>query len=488
MEAHPNTSHTNLFALLRTWLHPLQGDLPELYVVGGAVRDSCLGRPFRDVDLACFEPDIFSARLAAIHGAVRVPFLKHAETPCYRVVKPGFPDDYLDVAGLPQDTPRSKALQVDLQRRDFTINAMAYAVAQDGSGGEIIDPFGGRQDLVRKQIRLVSAWGFQDDPARLFRAVRFATGLDFEIQAGTLELMRRDAHLASLPASERIIVELGLTMETGRGLWAVRLLDDTGALSAILPECDAMHGCVQNGYHHLDVWEHSLLVLETVEQIIADPAPWLGKAADRFLELLQQENNMATLKLAALLHDVGKPKARFWNQETERYAFHRHQQIGAEMIVRIANRLKMRRFDANQLQLLVSEHMRPFELSTEGVKHSTLMRWIRRMRSDLLLCLCLAHADNQATRGPEASEKKREALRRWIRNLAESFVDELEEKCGREPMVRGQDLLDMGIPTGPDIGQVLRRIEEARDDNLVTTREQALRMASDLVGELKSRY
>ncbi len=483
MEPRTVSDHTNPFDILRTWLQPLQGHLPELYVVGGAVRDYLIKRPFKDIDLACFEPETLSARLVEAHGAVLVPFLKRPESPCYRVVRPGFPEDFLDVAGLPLDCPPSEALLTDLQRRDFTINAMALGIAQDGCMGERIDPFGGEEDLSGRRIRLVNHWGFQDDPVRLLRAVRFAADLDFNIDSDTLDLMRRDAHLASLPASERIMMELGLAMETPRALWAVRMLDQAGVLSAILPECDAMHGCEQNGYHHLDVWEHSLLVLETLEHILERPEPWLGKAAGRLQELLEQENTLGTLKLAALLHDVGKPKSRFWNAEIQRFAFHRHQQIGAEMACRISQRLKMRRTDANLLQLLVAEHMHVFELSRPEVKHSTLMRWIRRMRRDLLPCLCLALADNEATRGPLASDETRRELRNWIKNLAESFVEKLEQQSSRAPIVRGQDLLELGVPTGPRIGKLIRRIEEARDDNLVRTREQALELAKDLLRE-----
>ncbi len=481
MEPRTASDHTNPFDILRTWLQPLQERLPELYVVGGAVRDCLIKRPFKDIDLACFEPEALSARLAEAHGAVLVPFLKRPESPCYRVVKPGFPDDFLDVASLPQDCPHSEALHNDLRRRDFTINAMALGVTQDGGMGPRIDPFGGEQDVSGKRIRLVNQWGFQDDPVRLLRAVRFAADLNFSIAPDTLELMRRDAHLASLPASERIMMELGLTLETPRGLWSVRLLDQVGVLSAILPECDAMHDCEQNGYHHLDVWEHSLLVLETLEQIIAAPEPWLGTAAGRLQELLDRENSLATLKLAALLHDVGKPKSKFWNAETQRFAFHRHQQIGADMACRIAQRLKMRRSDANQLQLLVAEHMHVFELSSPEVKNSTLMRWIRRMRGDLLPCLCLALADNEAARGPLASDAVRLEFNDWVKKLAESFVENLEQQSIREPIVRGQDLLALGVPTGPRIGKLIKRIEEARDDNLVRTREQALELAKDLL-------
>lgn len=188
---------------LKDWLDALEGETPELYLVGGAVRDRLLGRPAGDMDLMCRDAEGLAQRLAKSRNGVVVPFEKKPGEPCYRVVDRDDPGNHLDIAEM-----RGENLLADLGHRDFTINAMAMAVTAGGISPDIVDPFQGARDIEGRLIRMTGPDVFVQDPLRMLRAFRFAAELGFDIEPETLKVMKAQAQRVTGSASERILSEL----------------------------------------------------------------------------------------------------------------------------------------------------------------------------------------------------------------------------------------------------------------------------------------
>ena len=293
----------------------------QLCIVGGAVRDELLKRPHADWDLATdLMPEEVMRRakhsgLRALptglqHGTVTVmvdhqPF----EITTYRS-----DGDYLD-GRRPESVRLGVSLEEDLARRDFTVNAMALPLFDEGEGGELIDPFGGRKDLDAGLLRAVGdpLHRFAEDGLRPLRACRFASQLGFTIEAATLAAIPERLEISKKVAVERVMTELTKLLCGDHPKLGLQALADTGLLDLWLPELRAMIGCGQNRHHRLPVWEHTLEVVAFAQ---ASPAQ----------------------RWAALLHDVGKPSTR--SDENGAVHFYGHEEVSLRMVELILSRLR----------------------------------------------------------------------------------------------------------------------------------------------------
>jgi tRNA nucleotidyltransferase/poly(A) polymerase len=471
-------STTDATTRLRRWLAPLGIDLPPLFMVGGAVRDYLLGRPYKDLDLICPAPEVLARRLGRIHRAAVVPFLKKVDAFCLRVVFRADPEDFLDLSPITGGT-----VEGDLARRDVTVNAMALPVLPGNGFGPLIDPLGGRRDLAARVIRACGPDAFRDDPVRILRAVRIAAQLGFVVEPATLDLARKGAAALAAVAVERIVKELFDLLAQPASARHIRTLDDLGALEAFLPEIRPLKGCGQNAYHHLDVWGHSLAALEQLEALLADPVAHFGAAADAVLELLAARRRLPVLKLACLLHDLGKPACRREVVDEKRVHFHGHADSGAALAEASARRLKLPARDRERLVLLVARHMQAGDWSKPGVRPGTLIKWSRRLGDDTVLLILLSMADTLAKRGPAADPGERRRRLQWGRETLEAYFDTVVPALGAAPLITGDDLLALGLAPGPRIGEILARVTAARDAGQVTTRREALEMARKAAGQ-----
>ncbi len=469
---------TDATSRLGRWLAPLGADLPPLFLVGGAVRDYRLGRPYKDLDLICPAPEALARRLGRIHHAAVVPFLKKVDAPCHRVVSRADPEDFLDLSPI-----AGGSVEGDLARRDFTVNAMALPVLPENGFGPLIDPLGGRRDLAARVIRACGPNAFRDDPVRILRAVRIAAELGFAVAAATLDLARKGAAALAAVAVERIVKELFDLLAQPASARHIRTLDDLGALDVILPEIGPLKGCGQNAYHHLDVWGHSLAALDQLEGLLAAPAACFGAAAGGVLNLLSPPHRLPVLKLSCLLHDIGKPACRREVTEGRRVQFHGHEKIGAGLTETVARRLKLSARDRERLVLLVSRHMQAADWSRPEVRPETLMKWSRRLGDDMVLLILLCMADTLAKRGPAANPGERRRRLQWGRETLEAYFDTVVPALGAAPLITGDDLLALGLAPGPRIGEILARVTAARDAGQVTTRREALEMARKAAGQ-----
>lgn len=462
-------------ATLHNWLKHLRDPLPRLYLVGGAVRDHLLSRPAVDIDLMCDGPETVARDLAKARDAAMVPFLKKADAPCYRVVDRKGAGNHIDFVPV-----QGGSIDADLSRRDFTINAMAMRVHPSGELGDLIDPFGGRRDLENRTIRIAGPDTLPADPLRIFRAVRFAVQLRFAIHDRTLAAMASAAGGLKSIAGERIRDELAKTLAcSGCGPY-IRILDDQGILKAVFPEIGPMKGCTQNDHHHLDVWGHSLAVLENCDEILADLWGIFGEAAGEVDGYLNRNRRGSLLKLAALFHDCGKPDARQVDEGSGRITFHGHDQSGAERVEGICDRLKLSGRDRAFVRAMVSHHMHALFLSRPDVRQKTLLRWFRRLGEEMIPLIILSVADVRATLGRASRSSDRKRHETWAAANVGEYYSRIQPAFSRKPLIDGNDLIAMGISPGPEIGRILKTVRETQDTGQIRDRDQALAMAEKL--------
>ncbi len=462
---------------LKQWLLPLKDFQKPLYLVGGAVRDCKMNRPVTDMDLICQDAKQVAEKLAAEKDVAIVRFLKNPDVPCYRIVNRSDTDDHIDISEL-----RDDRIEVNLARRDFTINAMAIPVLPGGLSGDIIDPFNGISDIHQKRIRVTGPTVFTDDPLRMLRAIRFCAELGFTLSKETDFLIRRHAPLISKIPGERIWAELRRILQHEDSSTFIRLMDELTLLSAVFPEIEAMKDCPQNAHHHLDVWPHSLAVLADCEKIINDPGQRFGQSVELIKTHLAKNDRTALLKLTALLHDVGKPSTRGLNAATGRITFYGHDKTGADMVADISRRLRLSKTEQKYLVSLVAEHLHILSLAMPSVKTSTRMRLFRKLEADAISLIIHGAADVLATKGPQSSQAYRTAYLDWARTTLAAFDNTIRPRLSPDSVpIHGNDLISLGMSPGPDMGGILIKIRQAWDDGEINDHADALDLAGKLI-------
>jgi poly(A) polymerase len=449
----------------------------EVYLVGGTVRELALGRAAQDLDLAVSGQTLDLARdLAGALGGTFV-LLDEAERTA-RVVWQG---EILDLAEF-----RAPTLEGDLAGRDFTLNALAVSLqAILGQGAlELIDPGGGLEDLAQGRLRMVAEKNFHDDPLRLLRAYRFAATHGFQVTAETAAAIRRAAPEFSRVAAERVHHELFLLLAAPAAAPVLGEMEAAGLLGQVFPELEDMKGVEQNGYHHLDVYGHSLATVAAMEEVLAAPAAYFGEMAAAVSLYAQQSPKAALLKLAALFHDAGKPRVQARRSQPDRYTFYYHEKVGLEIFSRVASRLRCSQAEVKTVTLLIQTHMRPFLLlpafRERELSFRALGRLVRAARAELPGLFALAMADSLAGQGP-LKPADSEAVLADLADAAYHFLKERLEPQERQPrLLSGHDLIRLGLTPGPQFRQMLTAIEEAQWEGMVKTREEALEMVQRL--------
>jgi poly(A) polymerase len=397
--------------------------VPDGYLVGGAVRDVLLKRDVSDFDWLVAEPEQIAREVAdSLGGSV---FALDEGRGFWRVVIGTVTRDYLRL-----DTD----LESNLRERDFTINATA---AQPD--GTVIDPLNGQADLKAKTLRMVSQKNMYADPLRSLRAVRFAAVLGFKLEPETLQTCK-DVTAAqfkaevALPAWERIAEELDKIIFAERAAYGFKLLAQLGMLELYLPEIAMMQGVEQGGFHHLDVFDHSLEALHQLVQGFPE--------------------SEAALRWATLLHDVGKPSTKIYDDTQRYYHFYGHDKQGANIAKTILERLKCSNQIIEKTCGLISYHMLPLPKSDKEAR-----RFVHRRRALLPDLLKLMIADREAARGRLSSEASRQAYRLALARV----LGILEEPPATPPLMTGRDVMTLlGISEGPRVGEAVRFIQEAQ--------------------------
>ena len=476
-----------------------------VFLVGGYLRDSLLGRAGGDLDVAVScNPQALAQRLAQELGGTYVPL--SPQRAVARIVLPATPglpvllghagvdeamDDginnplVIDVEGF------SSTIEEDLARRDFTVNAMALPLADWTSGQwreRVIDPHNGIQDLAVKRVRVVSSSVFRDDPGRLLRAVRLAAQLGFRLESDTASLIRAEADQINQVSGERVRDELLAILAGDGARGQLEALDRLDLLCRVIPELALTKGVDQPKYHYWDVWGHLLHSVETAELVtkghqnsgIYTLAPWTPALAEHFSEKVSNGHTRRTiLKLTALLHDIAKPQTKAID-ETGRTRFLGHSELGAEMVAYRLTELRLSARGIAMASKMVEQHLRPGNMrqGTECPTRRAIYRYFRELGEVAIDTLYLALADYLAAKGPELMPDQWGEHARIIAHILESGTrQEVSEKTQR--LVTGHDLMqELGLEPGPQVGLLLEKINEARAAGEVNTREEALALAA----------
>ena len=463
------------------------------YLVGGFIRDSFLEKKTRDIDIAVVGDALEVARGMADSLNGKYVLLDESAGVARVVLSTDGEDTsrhwYLDFSTVRGD------IEADLERRDFTIDAMAVDLndLESDDPAALIDPFGGAQDLKKHSLRAVRPNIFKDDPVRLVRAVRLAAEYGFAIEARTEASLVEDGGLIRRVAGERVREELCRTLAVRNAASFLGYLDRLGLLTAIISELEAMKGIDQPREHYWDVFQHSVQTVAALEGML-DPsreeevlslAPRLRSHAPQLnQEIAGGITRAVLLKLAALLHDVAKPKTKFLEPDG-RARFYGHTKEGAVMAGEIMQRLRFGNKETRMVEKMIEAHLRLWQMGgDEGTPtRRAIYRFFRDTGAVSIEIMFLTLADFLATQGPEL------VLSDWRKHcsLVEYVLQQRDEDIAviaPPRLVDGRDLMAVfGLRPGPKIGELLEAVREAQGAGEIASREQALDLVRQRLGE-----
>ena len=440
----------------------------ECYLIGGYVRDLLLQRPSKDIDVVVVGSGIDMAKAVAqkLGKNTHVSIFK-----TYGTAQVKNRQYELEFVGARRESYQQESrnpivedgtLEEDQNRRDFTINALAICLNK-ARFGELIDPFGGISDLEQKILRtpLNPDITFSDDPLRMLRAIRFATQLDFRIADDTLEAITRNSQRITIITKERVLDELNKIMAAPKPSIGFRLLDKCELLPLVFPEMAALKGVEKRGSRaHKDNFDHTLKVLDN----------------------LASKSDDLWLRWSALLHDIGKPATKLWDDQ-QGWTFRNHNFVGSKMVPSIFKRLKLPLGDPMKfVQKMVLLHMRPIVLSESEVTDSAVRRLLFEAGDDIDALMTLCESD--------ITSNNMEKVKRFSQNfqLVRVKLKEIEEKDrvrNFQPPINGEEIMSLfGLEPCGVIGELKVQIKDAILDGVIPNEHDAaydllLKLAAD---------
>ena len=442
----------------------------ECYVIGGYVRDLILKRPSKDIDIVVVGSGIAMAKAVA-RELGKGTSLSVFQTFGTAQVKNKEKEIEIEFVGARKESYNKDSrnpivengtLEDDQNRRDFTVNALAIRL-NEIAFGEVIDPFDGLEDMRDMILRtpLDPDITFSDDPLRMLRAIRFATQLQFDIDDETFDAIIRNRKRIEIITQERIIDEINKIMLSKQPSIGFRLLEASGLLEIIIPEIDQLKGVdKRNGITHKDIFLHTLRVLDTVAE----------KSDDLWL------------RWSALLHDIGKPQSKQWDEESG-WTFRNHNWFGQKIVPTLFKRLKLPQGENMRfVQKMVDLHMRPIALSEEIVTDSAVRRLLFDAGDDIDSLMLLCESD--------ITSNNKEKVKQFLDNfeLVRKKLIEVEEKDrirNFQPPVDGHEIMHIfNIKPCSIIGEMKEIIKNAiLDGEIGNNHEEALQLLYKLAEE-----
>ena len=429
----------------------------ECYTVGGFVRDLVLDVPSHDVDIMVIGDGLAFAR--TLGTALKVPdIVEYGE---FGTALVPYGEFIIEVASARSETYESDSrnprivytdLKGDLSRRDFTVNAMALNLSPDHFG-ELVDEYGGIQDLQDKILRtpLDPVKTFDDDPLRMMRAARFSAQLEFKLVPEAMEAMQSRAERISIVSQERVTDEIVKTLKARIPSLGFYVMQKAGLLPLVFPEIAVLGGVEdRDGQRHKDVFHHTLKVVDNA-----------AKRTDKM-----------EVRFAALVHDIGKPATKKFIDGTG-WSYHGHEELGRKMLNVIGKRMRLSRKLTAYLKRMTRLHLRPIALAQEQVSDSGIRRLIVEAGELLEDLMILVRAD--------VTSKDHRRVKRYYGNF-DRVMDRIEEVVEKDAMrafqspLRGDEIIELlGVPPGPLIGQIKSAIEEAILDGEIPNEHDAAR-------------
>ncbi|MBR2525718.1 CCA tRNA nucleotidyltransferase [bacterium] len=446
----------------------------RVLLVGGVIRDFCLGKNNFDKDIIVIDKDaeIFAHDLAENLDATFITL--DEENKIYRIVLKD-KVNFIDITN-----PIENDLQKDLARRDLRMNAIAF----DLSDNKFIDIFDGFKDLENSIINIISEQNLIDDPLRLLRIFRFQATTGFDINEDLKEIVKKHHKLINNPAKERVQYELMKLFDGDYTVKALLNLDESGLLCEILPIYNDVKKVPPNSHHHLPLIGHSV---ETVRQI-ENFYKISNKDVKTHLDKIDFGGfrRLAHLKLAGFMHDIGKFSCWTIEEDTGRHRFIKHEYIGAEMCPKILRSLKFSKKQIEYITDMIKHHIYPSHvISTEGLSEKVKLRYIRKMGNNVIDNIILAMSDRLSARGQAVTE---EMVKKNISGLQELLGYYIEIKDTLKPLPKllsGEEIMELtGLKPSKELGELVDNLQEEQFNGNINTKEEAVSFVKSYVSDL----
>ena len=448
----------------------------NIYVVGGTVRDYLMGKVSYDRDLIItdMEAKDFAQSLNKIFNSTFITL--DEENKIYRLVLKDS-DDIHNPQMIDITNPIDNSLEMDLMRRDLTINAIAVNI----NTGEVIDLFGGVADIKNKTLNYIEEGNFMDDPLRLLRVYRFQATLDFDLGSDTIHAICKYSDLIEKPAKERVLYELMKLFNGDYTAKALINMNKTWLLEEVFPIVKELKQVPPNFHHHLDLLNHSIETVNQIQMIYEN-------SDDRVKEHLNRCDfggfpRLAHLKLAGFLHDIGKFSTWTIEKDTGRHRFIKHDDVGSKLVKPILKSLTCSNRQIDYISEMIKNHIYPSSLMCEqDVNEKAMMRYLRKLNDNVIDNIVLAKADRLSARGEVITDEMIENNISNLDKLQNFYFESLEKLTPLPKLVDGNELMErFNLTQSPLLGNIIAAIHDAQLDGDVTTKEQALDLAKKLI-------
>ena len=459
----------------------------ELYLVGGFLRDTLLGRSCKDVDFVSSRSAELSKLVARQTGSKAVLIDRKFGT--VRLI-PSVRADVLGEDFVVDLSPmRGPSILDDLCQRDFTINSLALDMSSWWTERKthLLDPLGGIADLEKGRLRSCSQRSLSDDPLRILRAYRLVSAYGLILDAQIRKSILQERHGLNKVAVERIRDELMLILEATNSVSILRMLDEDGILTLLLPECVDLRNLPQNESQPPEVWQQSLSTLEALEFFLLNIKELLGKYAVEAVAIITQElagkrSRQLALKLAVLLHDMGKPLRKSVGENLA-FHFYGHQVARSKLAASLCSRLCLSNKEINFVSQLVRQHMRPQHLFNQTHPSARALSLFFKLGPEIFWPLLLLFAaDYMASQKSTAGEVDLQPLRQRIIGWLDFYYEQLKPREMEPSIVSGHDIMKyLHLSPGPMVGKLLKTLTELQWEGRISTRKEALHQAARLL-------
>lgn len=443
-------------------------EINEGYLVGGSIRDlftkNCV---FCDRDISIKGAENFARKIANKWDGTFIEL--DSENKIYRVVLPD-KINFLDISEL-----QGNSIEEDLKRRDFTINAIAYDLAND----KFVDVTGGLKDLKNKVLRHIDDKNFEDDPLRILRAFRFYAVTGFKMTIELENALKKYLPLALNPAKERINYEIMKLFGGDFASSALLKMDEFGLLEKIFPCVTEMKKVPPNTHHHLDLFHH---VVETVRQIEILYNKISGFEKEH-LDAIDFGGfpRINHLKLAGFLHDIGKFST--WTiEEGGRHRFIKHDDVGSKMVIPLLRDLKFSKKQIEYVSCMIKNHIYPSNvIVAPSLNDKVMMRYVRKMGDNVIDNIILAKADRLSARGVDITEEIVNANISGLDKLLDFYLSKKDSLAPLPKLIDGREIMKiLNIKPSPKLGEIINAINEAQLNGDITTHEEAVNYIKNL--------